>query len=145
MHVQGEIERAFHDQRYARHGQDLVDGLDTGHALDHRHDADVAIRPLDVLIERHIAESGHATAGDAATPHGWESRGGHGGLCLRGGFEARNDDATRARIEHAADQLRIDLGHADPGLAARHFAGTDGVLQLVGDTSRCSRSSTMKS
>ncbi|OAX57504.1 hypothetical protein A6R73_09800 [Xanthomonas translucens pv. poae] len=38
--------------------------------------------------------------------------------------------AARAGVEHPADQLGADLGHAHPGFAAAEFAGAERVFQF---------------
>lgn len=80
--------------------------------------------------QRDVAEAGHAAAADAAPAVRRKMRRSDRAFGLLGALQPGRHHAARAGVEHPADQLGVDLGHASPGLAASQFAGVERVFQF---------------
>jgi hypothetical protein len=80
--------------------------------------------------QRHAAEAGDAAAADAAPAVRRKMRRSDRAFGLLGALQPGRHHAARAGVEHPADQLGVDLGHASPGLAAAQCAGAERVFQF---------------
>ncbi|MCT8273442.1 hypothetical protein RMA73_06595 [Xanthomonas translucens pv. translucens] len=87
-------------------------------------------RAFNAVGQRDAAEAGDAAAADAAPAVRRKMRGRDRAFGLLGALQPGRQHAARAGIEHPADQLGVDLGHAYPGLAVAQFAGVERVFQF---------------